>query len=168
MPGVIGAIGGTHSKIIALSIDEDAFINRKKVQSINTQVVFDTHFNILDVVAKRLGSSHDSRILMESSLRQLFERHHVPVGCHVRKTSTNTHTEFTSVQDQDFPRRSRESLLSNSSGDISCSCGLSHWENKPLTLSFCLQCEWYNPHSFPGQLTLQLSQVFFNSSANQR
>ncbi|KAK0147801.1 putative nuclease HARBI1 [Merluccius polli] len=29
------------------------------------------------------GSTHDSRILMESGLRQLFERHHVPVGCHL-------------------------------------------------------------------------------------
>ena len=49
----------------------------------NMQVVFDANFNILDVVAKWPGATHDSRILTESGLRQLFERHHVPVGCHL-------------------------------------------------------------------------------------
>ena len=46
MPGVVGAIDGTHMKIIAPSKDEDVFVNRKKVHSINTQVVFDSNFNI--------------------------------------------------------------------------------------------------------------------------
>ncbi|KAK0147928.1 putative nuclease HARBI1 [Merluccius polli] len=79
----------------------------KESTYINTQIVFDATFNILDVVAKWPGSTHDSRILMgsglrqlferhrvgyqlgvllvrnESGLRQLFERHHVPVGCHL-------------------------------------------------------------------------------------
>ncbi|KAK0135064.1 Beta-1,3-glucosyltransferase [Merluccius polli] len=68
--GVVGAIDGTHIKIIAPSKDEDVFVNRKKLHSINTQIVFDATFNILDVVAKWPGSTHDSRILMESGLRQ--------------------------------------------------------------------------------------------------
>ena len=46
MPGVVGAIDGTHIKIIAPSKDEDVFVNRKKVHSINTQVVFYANFNI--------------------------------------------------------------------------------------------------------------------------
>ncbi|KAK0142288.1 putative nuclease HARBI1 [Merluccius polli] len=70
MPGVVGAIDGTHIKIIAPSKDEDVFVNRKKVHSINTQIVFDATFYILDVVAKWPGSTHDSCILMESGLRQ--------------------------------------------------------------------------------------------------
>ena len=81
MPVVVCAIDGTHIKIIAPSIDEDVFVNRKKVHSITTQVVFDANFNILDVVAKWPGSTHDSCILMASGLRQLFKRRHVPVGC---------------------------------------------------------------------------------------
>ncbi|KAK0144219.1 putative nuclease HARBI1 [Merluccius polli] len=64
MPGVVGAIDGTHIKIIAPSKDEDVFVNRKKVHSINTQIVFDATFNIIDVVAKWPGSTHDSCILM--------------------------------------------------------------------------------------------------------
>ena len=57
MPGVVGAIDGTHIKIIAASKDEDVFVNRKKVHSINTQIAFDATFNIIDVVAKWPGST---------------------------------------------------------------------------------------------------------------
>ena len=81
MPGVDGAIDGTHIKIIAPSKDEDVFVNRKKVHSINTQIAFDATFNILDVAKWPAGSTHDPHILMGSGLRQLFERRHVPVGC---------------------------------------------------------------------------------------
>ncbi|KAK0140935.1 hypothetical protein N1851_022068 [Merluccius polli] len=49
--------------------DEDVFVNRKKVHSINTQIAFDATFNILDV-AKWPGSTHDPRILMGSGLRR--------------------------------------------------------------------------------------------------
>ncbi|KAK0153092.1 hypothetical protein N1851_005226 [Merluccius polli] len=53
------------------TINEDVFVNRKKVHSINTQIAFDATFNILDVVAKwPAGSTHDPRILMESGLRR--------------------------------------------------------------------------------------------------
>ena len=73
IPGVTGAIDGTHVKIIAPSQDEDAFVSWKKLHSINAQIVFDTRYNILDIVGKWPGSTHDSRILMESGLTQLFE-----------------------------------------------------------------------------------------------
>ncbi|KAK0152142.1 putative nuclease HARBI1 [Merluccius polli] len=72
--GVVGAIDGTHIKIVAPSKDEDVFVNRKKVHSINTQIVFDATFNILDVVANWPGSTHDLRILMESGLTPDFHR----------------------------------------------------------------------------------------------
>ncbi|KAK0132290.1 putative nuclease HARBI1 [Merluccius polli] len=75
MAGVVGAVDGTHIQIIAPSKDEDVFVNRKKVHSINTQIAFDATFNILDV-AKWPGSTHDPRILMGSGLRR-----EVPVGC---------------------------------------------------------------------------------------
>ncbi|KAK0140318.1 hypothetical protein N1851_022793 [Merluccius polli] len=53
------------------TINEDVFVNRKKVHSINTQIAFDATFNILDVVAKwPAGSTRDPRILMESGLRR--------------------------------------------------------------------------------------------------
>ena len=46
---MVGAIDGTHIQIIAATKDEDMFVNRKKVHSINMQIVFDATFNILDV-----------------------------------------------------------------------------------------------------------------------
>ncbi|KAK0145238.1 putative nuclease HARBI1 [Merluccius polli] len=71
MAGVVGAVDGTHIQIIAPSKDEDVFVNRKKVHSINTQIAFDATFNILDVVAKwPAGSTRDPRILMGSGLRR--------------------------------------------------------------------------------------------------
>ncbi|KAK0135726.1 putative nuclease HARBI1 [Merluccius polli] len=72
------------SKLVKAEIIPDVFVNRKNVHSINTQIVFDATFNILDVVAKwPAGSTHDPHILLGSGLRQLFERHRVPVGCHL-------------------------------------------------------------------------------------
>ncbi|KAK0152907.1 putative nuclease HARBI1 [Merluccius polli] len=64
--GVVGAVDGTHIQIIAPSKDEDVFVNRKKVHSINTQIAFDATFNILDVAKWPAGSTHDPRILMGS------------------------------------------------------------------------------------------------------
>ncbi|XP_062849608.1 putative nuclease HARBI1 [Trichomycterus rosablanca] len=80
-PGVVGAIDGTHIKIIAPSINEDVYVNRKRYHSINTQVVFDAEYNILDVVPKWPGSTHDARIFTESGLNKLFETGLVPPGC---------------------------------------------------------------------------------------
>ncbi|KAK0155283.1 putative nuclease HARBI1 [Merluccius polli] len=68
--GVVGAVDGTHIQIIAPSKDEDVFVNRKKVHSINTQIAFDATFNILDVAKWPAGSTHDPRILIGSGLRR--------------------------------------------------------------------------------------------------
>ncbi|KAK0141133.1 putative nuclease HARBI1 [Merluccius polli] len=70
MAGVVGAVDGTHIQIIAPSKDEDVFVIRKKVHSINTQIAFDATFNILDVAKWPAGSTHDPRILMGSGLRR--------------------------------------------------------------------------------------------------
>ncbi len=67
-PGVVGAIDGTHINITAPSVNENVYVNRKRYHSINTQVVFDADYNILDVVPKWPGSTHDVRIFNESGL----------------------------------------------------------------------------------------------------
>lgn len=82
-PDVIGAIDGTHIRIVAPSENEAAYVNRKRYHSINVQIVFDANFKVLDVVARWPGSVHDARILNESGLFQLFERGMVPPGCHL-------------------------------------------------------------------------------------
>lgn len=82
-PGVIGAIDGTHIRIIAPREYEAEYINRKNYHSINVQVVFSAKYRILDVVAQWPGSVHDSRIWNECGLKEGFETGIIPGGCHL-------------------------------------------------------------------------------------
>ncbi|XP_052806427.1 putative nuclease HARBI1 [Mya arenaria] len=79
-PKVVGVIDGTHIRIQPPSEDEPSFVNRKGFHSINVQVVFDGFDRITNVVARWPGSAHDSRILQQSGLRNLFDEGHVPNG----------------------------------------------------------------------------------------
>ena len=54
-------------------MNEDAYVNRKGIHTINVQAVCDANMTFLDVVAKWPGSSHDSFIWKNSSLHTLFE-----------------------------------------------------------------------------------------------
>lgn len=50
-PGIVGTIDGTHIRIVAPKEYEEEYVNRKNYHSINTQIVFDAKYKILDVVA---------------------------------------------------------------------------------------------------------------------
>ena len=65
LPGVIGAIDGTHVRIAAPKENAAEYVNRKQQHSINVQVVFDNSYKILDIVARWPGSVHDARILIQ-------------------------------------------------------------------------------------------------------
>ncbi|XP_062327791.1 putative nuclease HARBI1 [Osmerus eperlanus] len=67
-PNVIGCIDGTHIPIIAPSINEGDYVNRKSFHSINVQIICDAAHLISNVEAKWPGSVHDSRIYRESTL----------------------------------------------------------------------------------------------------
>lgn len=56
--------GGEHSQ---------TFLNRKGWYSLNVQVICDSNFKIIDIVAKWRGSAHDSRIFNECVIRRKFE-----------------------------------------------------------------------------------------------
>ncbi|KAK7939911.1 hypothetical protein WMY93_003237 [Mugilogobius chulae] len=73
LPGCVGCIDGTHVRIQAPSQDEHLFVNRKGFHSINVQIACREDMMIFDVVAKWPGSTHDARILRESSLYREFE-----------------------------------------------------------------------------------------------
>ncbi|KAK0133056.1 Arachidonate 15-lipoxygenase B [Merluccius polli] len=107
MPGVVGATDGTDIQIIAPSKDEDVIVNRKNVHSINTQIVFDATFYILDVAKWPAGSTRDPRILMGSGLRQLFERHRVPVGCHLLGLYVRAHKNTRNVVERGIGQMKR-------------------------------------------------------------
>eukprot|EP00105_Crassostrea_gigas_P019294 XP_011437737.1 PREDICTED: putative nuclease HARBI1 [Crassostrea gigas] len=82
-PGVIGAIDGTHVRILTPSEHEPEYVNRKNFHSINVQLVCDASHRIHDLVSTWPGGTHDARILRESGLFQLFERRLLPVKCHL-------------------------------------------------------------------------------------
>lgn len=70
VPNVVGIIDGTHVPIKAPSLNEPTYVNRKNYHSINCQVVAGPDYRILDLVAKWPGSSHDSFIWKDSSVRR--------------------------------------------------------------------------------------------------
>ena len=72
-PGVLGCVDGTHIPIIAPSVDEYAYVNRKNFHSINVQAVCDYNMIFTDVVAKWLRSHHDSFIVNSSTICSQFE-----------------------------------------------------------------------------------------------
>lgn len=82
-PDVIGAIDGTHVRIVRPRQFEVEYINRKRYHSINVQVVFDAKYRIIDLEAKWPGSVHEARILNESGLQTMFETGVVPARCHL-------------------------------------------------------------------------------------
>ncbi|XP_016300735.1 putative nuclease HARBI1 [Sinocyclocheilus anshuiensis] len=75
-PGVIGAIDCTHIPIQNPGGENgELFRNRKGYCSINVQVVCDEKVQIINIVARWPGSTHDSRIFDNSHLCALLESH---------------------------------------------------------------------------------------------
>ena len=58
-------------------MNEEAYVNRKGVHTINVQGVCDADMKLLNVVAKCPGSSHNSFIWRSCGLHDMFERGHV-------------------------------------------------------------------------------------------
>ncbi|KAK4309423.1 hypothetical protein Pmani_018920 [Petrolisthes manimaculis] len=83
MPGVIGVIDATHIRIKAPEGNENVYINKRGLQSINAQFVFDAKYRITNVEARWPGSSHDVWVLNQSAINlYVFEKDRVPKGYH--------------------------------------------------------------------------------------
>ncbi|KAK4329427.1 hypothetical protein Pmani_000185 [Petrolisthes manimaculis] len=83
-PGVIGVIDGKHIRITSPKEFAAEYVNRKRYHSINTLIVFDAKYKVIDIVANWPGSAHDARILNERGLnRFVFGRGIVPDECHL-------------------------------------------------------------------------------------
>jgi len=61
-PNTIGDIDCTHFPIQTPTKNEEVFVNRKGVHTINVQAVCDANMRLLDVVAKWPGGTHESFI----------------------------------------------------------------------------------------------------------
>lgn len=74
MPGVVGAIDGTHIGIPApKSAHRSSYINRKGYSSIVLQVICDSQLQFLDVYTGWPGSVHDSRVYRHSPVAAKIE-----------------------------------------------------------------------------------------------
>jgi len=74
-PMAIGALDCTHVKIRSPGGDNaEIYRNRKNFFSINVQTICDANLKIQDIVARWPGSSHDSTIFNNSTIRGKFER----------------------------------------------------------------------------------------------
>ena len=86
IPGVIGAIDGSHIPITAPSENQDEYINRKRFHSIVLQVVCDSDLTITDAYCGYPGRTHDARILRNSPLFDEISNNrdfYFPCNCHL-------------------------------------------------------------------------------------
>lgn len=79
-PNVVGAIDGTHIRIKSPAEDEHLYVNRKNYHSINVQAVCDSSMKFLNIVAKYPGATHDSFILTNSNIYELFDSREIGIG----------------------------------------------------------------------------------------
>ncbi|XP_066590835.1 putative nuclease HARBI1 [Prorops nasuta] len=71
-PGVLGAIDGTHVKIVKPEEHPEAYINRKGYYSIQLQVVCDHELKFINCYAGQVGSVHDMRVFKLSNFSNLL------------------------------------------------------------------------------------------------
>lgn len=70
LPGVIGAVDGTHIQILKPTRCPETYFNRKKFYSLNVMLVCDSneHFTYYSVGSP--GSFHDARVFRRSKLEE--------------------------------------------------------------------------------------------------
>ena len=73
-PNTIGVIDGTHVRIMSPTGEnrERNYVNRKLQHSINCQIICDSKYNILNLVVKWPGSTHDAFMWEQSMICQRF------------------------------------------------------------------------------------------------
>jgi hypothetical protein len=74
IPSVIGVIDCTHVRISKPRSIGDEYINRKRFPSLNIQATCDSTERFTSVCAEWAGSTHDSRILRNSTLAAIMKR----------------------------------------------------------------------------------------------
>ncbi|XP_018406824.1 PREDICTED: putative nuclease HARBI1 [Cyphomyrmex costatus] len=81
IPGLIGLIDGTNVAIRCPNIHEGLYINRKGFHAQHVQIICDTNLEIINILARYPGSSHDSFVWRNCYARHLL-RTQYEVGNH--------------------------------------------------------------------------------------
>lgn len=68
LPDIIGALDGTHIRLSSCIGGDNDYFNRKHYPSIQLQVVVDSDLMLRDIYTGWPGSTHDARVLRNSSL----------------------------------------------------------------------------------------------------
>ncbi|KAL0879156.1 hypothetical protein ABMA27_002950, partial [Loxostege sticticalis] len=76
MPGVLGCIDGTHVAIVCPPRNEERFYNRKGYHSLNVLIMCDSQLNIMCVDASYPGSTHDSVVWANHTLKTYTDNLH--------------------------------------------------------------------------------------------
>ena len=66
IPGIIGAIDGSHIRLSNIPNNDNDFINRKGYPSLQLQVISDLDLMIMDCYVGWPGSTHDARVWRNS------------------------------------------------------------------------------------------------------
>ena len=74
LPGVFGAIDGSHFRIKEPNSNHTEYLNYKGFHSINVQAICDSHGYFLDVYAKHPGRCHDARMFQMSPASTWLEK----------------------------------------------------------------------------------------------
>ena len=69
-PKVLGCIDGSHIPIVAPSINEPLYVDRKGYHSINVQAICDDNSRFIDAVVKWPGCNHDTFMWRQSGIKQ--------------------------------------------------------------------------------------------------
>ena len=67
MPGIVGILDGTHIAIVNCPEGETDYINRKGYASVQLQLIMDDSLLINDAYVGWPGSTHDARVLRNST-----------------------------------------------------------------------------------------------------
>ncbi|KHJ81041.1 transposase, IS4 family, partial [Oesophagostomum dentatum] len=80
IPGIVGAIDGSHFRIQGPHVDEFVYINRKGYHSLNIGLIADSSRKFRWFSRAYPGSAHDSRVFRESHLYAgLLRRQHMGI-----------------------------------------------------------------------------------------
>ncbi|RLU24777.1 hypothetical protein DMN91_002867 [Ooceraea biroi] len=72
IPGLVGFVDGTNVAIKVPAINERLYVNRKGYHAQHVQIICDSNLNILNIIARYPGSSHDSFVWRTSYVRHLL------------------------------------------------------------------------------------------------